>query len=146
MEALTKSLVFSLLLTSLLYLGGIIIYHKIEGWNWIDSVYFMTATITTVGYGDIIPVTDEGKLFTTIFMWAGISIGFYLLYNISRYRERTIDLAVLKVMKKLGKTTSSFLPDEIKEEDAKYLGVGLFGKGSAKKSKQKKKKYNIKKR
>jgi hypothetical protein len=44
-----------------------------------------------VGYGDLVPTTDEAKIFTVFFMWTGISIGFYLIYTISIYREKNID-------------------------------------------------------
>ena len=31
----------------------------------IDVVYFTMITVTTVGYGDIVPVTDRARLFDT---------------------------------------------------------------------------------
>ncbi|MES2289839.1 MAG: potassium channel family protein [Pseudomonadota bacterium] len=44
--------------------------------SFIDVLYFTMITVTTVGYGDIIPVTDEARLFDTfivtpirIFVW-----------------------------------------------------------------------------
>mgnify|MGYP006286460401 CR=1 FL=1 len=91
MEEITKSLIFALLLIVILYIFGAIMYHNLENWSWVDSVYFMTATFTTVGYGDFVPTTDEAKIFTVLFMWTGISIGFYLIYTISKYREEKID-------------------------------------------------------
>ena len=91
MEEITKSLIFAFLLIAILYVFGAVIYHNLEEWSWIDSIYFMTATFTTVGYGDIVPTTDEAKIFTVFFMWTGISIGFYLIYTISKYREEKID-------------------------------------------------------
>ncbi|MBD3397661.1 hypothetical protein GF412_00810 [Candidatus Micrarchaeota archaeon] len=91
MEEITKSLIFAFLLIAILYAFGAIAYHNLEHWRWVDSIYFMTATFTTVGYGDFVPSTDEGKIFTVFFMWTGISIGFYLIYTISKYREEKID-------------------------------------------------------
>ena len=51
---------------------GTTFYHKIEGWRWLDSLYFSVTTLTTVGFGDFSPQTDEGKIFTIIYVFIGI--------------------------------------------------------------------------
>jgi voltage-gated potassium channel len=53
---------------------GTIIYHIIEKLSWIDAWYFSVITLATVGYGDITPKTDFGKLFTTFYVLIGIGI------------------------------------------------------------------------
>jgi len=53
---------------------GSIVYHYLEGWNWLDSLYFSVITLTTVGYGDFAPQTDGGKIFTIIYIIVGIGI------------------------------------------------------------------------
>lgn len=64
-----------LLITTLFILGfGTIVYHKLEGWAWIDSLYFSVITLTAIGYGDISPQTNEGKLFTIFYIMIGIGI------------------------------------------------------------------------
>ncbi len=54
--------------------GGAAFYHSIEDLRWIDALYFSTITLTTIGYGDIAPVTDAGKLFTMFYAVLGIGI------------------------------------------------------------------------
>ena len=42
-------------------------------WRWI-SLGVLVATLTTVGYGDITPVTPGGRIFTTAILFIGLGI------------------------------------------------------------------------
>ncbi|HKX72471.1 MAG TPA: potassium channel family protein [Candidatus Saccharimonadales bacterium] len=66
--------VFGLLLA--VWGGGAVFYHVVEGLSYVDAIYFTACTLTTVGYGDITPKTDAGKLFTAVYAFVGI--GFFL--------------------------------------------------------------------
>lgn len=55
-------------LVVLLVIGGMLGYRLIEGWSLIDSLYMAVITITTVGYGEVFPLSPEGKRFTIIFI------------------------------------------------------------------------------
>jgi voltage-gated potassium channel len=71
-----------LAIISLLTLGtGTIMFRMLENWEWIDSLYFSTVSLTTVGYGDITPVTTEGKLFAIFYLLIGIGIIAALINN-----------------------------------------------------------------
>lgn len=55
-----------------LLLIGTSFYHQVEGWGWLDSLYFCVITLTTVGYGDFSPHTAAGKVFTMLYLLLGI--------------------------------------------------------------------------
>jgi len=55
-------------------LVGTIFYHFVEGWSWFDSLYFCTITLTTIGYGDFVPTTEEARIFTIFYVLIGIGI------------------------------------------------------------------------
>ena len=63
---------------------GTTFYHIVEGWNWLDSAYFSTVTLATVGYGDLHPVTDIGKAFTIVYILIGVGVFVGIFTVISR--------------------------------------------------------------
>jgi voltage-gated potassium channel Kch len=74
-EALQDGKVQLLLgLTASIISVATVFYHFVEGWSWIDAAYFSTVTIATVGYGDFVPQTVQGKLFTIAYVLFGIGI------------------------------------------------------------------------
>lgn len=53
---------------------GTVVYRIIEDWSWVDSFYFSSVTLTTVGFGDLSPSSDVSKLFTVFYIFTGISL------------------------------------------------------------------------
>lgn len=62
-----------LLALSVLAIGAMF-YHHFESLRWLDAIYFSVITLVTVGYGDITPKTDIGKVFTIFYVLIGIGI------------------------------------------------------------------------
>lgn len=53
---------------------GATFFRYQEGLSWVDALYFTVITLTTVGYGDISPQTDAGKLFTVCWLLIGLGL------------------------------------------------------------------------
>jgi voltage-gated potassium channel len=53
---------------------GTLIYHYLEGWSYLDALYFCVITLATVGYGDLTPTTPLAKLVTIIYIFNGVAI------------------------------------------------------------------------
>ncbi len=64
-------------LSAMVAVGGAIAFTWLEEWTFFDALYFCVVTMATVGYGDVVPVTDLGKIFTICFLFVGI--GFFVL-------------------------------------------------------------------
>lgn len=53
---------------------GTVFYHRVEGFSFLDSMYFCVITLATVGYGDLSPQTPAGKIFTMFYVLIGVGI------------------------------------------------------------------------
>ena len=72
---------------------GTVSYHILEGWRWLDSLYFSVMTATTIGYGDFHPVTDYGKMFTMVYVIASIGVISSLITEVTQrnfYRTQKV--------------------------------------------------------
>lgn len=63
-----------LLTVGLILIVGTLVYHQLEGWSYLDAFYFSFITLTTIGFGDFAPQTDEGKIFTIVYITIGVGI------------------------------------------------------------------------
>jgi voltage-gated potassium channel len=61
-------------ITVLVLCTGTFFFHFVERMSLVDAFYFSAITLTTVGYGDLTPHTDLGKLFTVGYVIIGIGI------------------------------------------------------------------------
>lgn len=76
---------------------GTIFYHYVEGFGWIDAYYFCVVTLATVGYGDFVPHTEIGKLFTTFYIFIGVGIiTTFITFTLRRRAENMAERRHLK--------------------------------------------------
>lgn len=71
---------------------GSVVFWLVEGWSFLDAVYFSIITLSTVGYGDLAPQTTLGKLFTILYVLVGVGLlGSFISIAARRTSERTIN-------------------------------------------------------
>lgn len=69
-----KAFRLPLILTVIVMLIGTIGYVLIDGFPIIDAIYQTAITFTTVGFGEIAPISDTGRIFTINLIIAGFAV------------------------------------------------------------------------
>jgi hypothetical protein len=83
---ITKSrLYFALTFIFVLLLIGTLLFSSIEEWSFVDSFYFSTATLTTVGYGDLVPTHNLSKILTSIYTLLGVGTFLYSIGIVAEF-------------------------------------------------------------
>ena len=83
-----------LITAALLLAAGTLLFMLIEGFSPIDSFYFSFITLSTIGYGDLSPSTDLGKIVTVVYGIAGLGVIAALVSAIASQRTRESRKAV----------------------------------------------------
>ena len=76
----TPSRLLNLSITlALVTTGGMVGFHWIEGWNLIDSLYMAVITLTTVGYGEVHELSQNGRIFVLFYLAISLGVSLYSL-------------------------------------------------------------------
>ena len=57
-------------------------FVELEGLSAFDSLYLTVTTISTVGYGDVAPVTVGGRVFAMLLIVGGVGLAFYVFSHV----------------------------------------------------------------
>lgn len=93
--------------------------------NLFDDLWFVVVSLTTVGYGDIIPSTTYGKVFSLILLIIGVFIFSAITGAISSYfmdnllQEGTYHIHELKETAKISELELKRVNEQLKENDKK---------------------------
>ncbi len=64
--------------------AGSVGFSWIEGWSLLDSVYMTVITLSTVGYGEVRPLSDLGKAFASFMIVAGLATAVYTFTSLGQ--------------------------------------------------------------
>lgn len=62
--------------------AGCVGYMVIEGWGFWDALYMTVITITTVGFREVQPLSQGGRIITILLALSGVGILFYALLSL----------------------------------------------------------------
>lgn len=81
---------------AILFVGttGFVVLEGMEVW---DGLYLTALTITTVGYGDIVPTHVQGKIFTIFLVFTGVGL---VLYSFTKFAETMVEGGLRNILEK----------------------------------------------
>lgn len=71
--SLLRRLIYIWLVFLSTLLAGALGYRAIEDWSFVDALYMSIITVTTVGFSEVHPLSEEGRLFTTLLILLGVA-------------------------------------------------------------------------
>ncbi len=80
---LRKFLLLTAILLVLLIFGSLG-FVWLEGWNFFDALYMTVTTLSTVGYGEVHPLSKAGKIYNMALILAGMGVLFYIITALAR--------------------------------------------------------------
>lgn len=118
----------------LVILVGTIVMYNIESKvpntqikTYLDSLWWCVSTVTTVGYGDIVPVSNLGRIVAIFYMFFGISmisLMFFVITN-SVYRRRYDKVEIEQRQEQLNQLKNELMSrlSDIEGKQAKCLDL-----------------------
>ena len=73
---------------SFILLGSVVLvgsagFHFLEGWGWFDAFYMTLTTMTTIGYGEIHPLSHAGRVFNSFLIVFAVFSGAFTIATFS---------------------------------------------------------------
>lgn len=114
----------------LLMIGGTLGFHALEHWSYFDGFYMVLTTFTTIGYGEVHPLSPTGRIFNVFLIVAGVSLLFLLFGTLTQ------TLLEFELHSFFGRRR---MERDIKRLSGHYIicGAGRVGRGVARELQQK---------
>lgn len=124
-QLFSSKITVAILLLLLVFMTGVIGFHFFSEYSWIDAFYMTVITVTTVGYGEVMPLSAKEKIFVSLLIISSIFIVAYAISVITEYilSKNIGNLREKKVQKKL----------ESMQNHVIVCGFGRNGKQAAQK-------------
>lgn len=107
-----RRLIWGIIALFVIIIIGTVGYILIEEWSFLDSLFMTITTITTVGYDEVHPLSDSGRIFSSFLIIGGVGGALYALTAIVSYvveGEFGITLGRRQVKNKISKLKDHFI-------------------------------------
>lgn len=68
---------FASLFVITVVVSGVMGYHFLEEYTWLESLYMTVITLSTVGFREVRPLSPTGQIFTILLLVGGVGVVFY---------------------------------------------------------------------
>ncbi len=83
---MTRRLRRALISLFILFVLGGVVLKFLEPITWIDAFYLAAMTLSTVGFGDIVPTEEATRVFMIFYLFIGVGTALYTLGVFTEYR------------------------------------------------------------
>jgi voltage-gated potassium channel len=107
-----RRLIWGIIALVVIIVTGTVGYLLIEDWSLLDSLFMTITTITTVGYDEVHPLSDNGRIFSSFLIVGGVGGALYALTSIVAYvieGEFGTTLGRRQMKNKIGKLKDHFI-------------------------------------
>ncbi len=80
----TRNIIFATTMLALVVGLGTAGYMILEKWNFLDSLYMTVITISTVGFSEVNPVSNQGRILTMTVLISGLGVLAYVVGTLTR--------------------------------------------------------------
>ncbi|CAL0325873.1 unnamed protein product [Lupinus luteus] len=88
--------------------------------RFLDAIYFCVVTMTTVGYGDLVPNSSFAKLLACIYVFTGMALVGLILSKAADYIVEKQEVLLVRAINKGRKVGLAELSQEVENHKAKY--------------------------
>ena len=131
---LFKQVIFGLIVLSLIVVTGTLLYEEIEGYSFIDALYMTVITISTTGFKEVRPLSDNGRLLTIFLILSGVLTVAYTGGRAAQFIIETQIFRRRRMSKQLGQLKDHYIVcgygrmgrevcESLSENDVPYLVI-----------------------
>ncbi len=128
MDFSTKIIAYVILIVAVLFfgIGGTYLLGNAgqfsKHMSFVNATYFTIATISTVGYGDITPVSSTAKIFVTVLIIAGLGVFFSAITILS---SDFVNNRVEKISGRISSVERRFLKNHVVLIGTDAINIGI---------------------